>query len=484
MNVYAQLRDPIAFAVFVLTLALPVIVGLIAMRRTKDQSDFFVGGMAMNRFVVALSAVSSGRSSWLVLGLCGMAYTRGVGAVWAVVGYVVVEMLQFVYVGRRLRAGAQEASAITLLDYLESRFHDRTHVIRIVGALIIAIFITAYVAAQLNAGAVSLSAALGISKLGALAAAAALIVVYMVLGGFIAVAYNDVVRAVIMLVGLVVLPVYGIIEIGGVGTLLSTLAALDPAMIDPLSLSAGAFFGFVGIGLGSPGQPHILVRYMSVDDPDQLRYSAVVGTVWNVVLGWGALFVGLVGRAVVPDVADLPEESSEMVYLALSSRFFDPAFYGLLVGGVFAAILSTADSQLLVVASTFVRDVYEQVIRHGEAIDERRKLALSRIVVVIAGLVSVALAYIAEDLVFWLVLFAWGGLGASFGPVVILALYDRRTSRAGVIAGMITGTVVIIVWKLWLKQATGLYELIPGFALSTIAVFVVSRMFPPPERSS
>lgn len=476
MNVYGQLRDPIALTVFIVTLGLPVLVGFIAMRRTRDQSDFFVGGMAMNRFVVALSAVSSGRSSWLVMGLCGLAYTRGLSAVWAIAGYVVVEMLQFVYLGRRLRSGAQETKAITLLDYFEERFHDDKRLIRITGALVIAIFITAYVAAQLSAGAVSLSAALGVSKLLALAIAAALIIVYMVLGGFIAVAYNDVVRSVIMLVGLVLLPLIGLIDVGGVGAMLTTLESTDPTTIDPFALSVGAFLGFVGIGLGSPGQPHILVRYMSVDDPEQLRISSVVGTIWNVILGWGALFVGLVGRAMIPEVGDMPDENPEMVYLALSTQLFGPALYGLLVGGVFAAILSTADSQLLVVSSTVVRDIYEQLIARGRTIDERRKLALSRAVVVIAGLVAVGLAYVAEDLVFWLVLFAWGGLGATFGPAIILALYDKKTTRGGIIAGMTVGTVTIIVWKLWLKDLTGVYELIPGFGLALAAIFVVSRL--------
>jgi solute:Na+ symporter, SSS family len=476
MNVYGQLREPLALVVFVLTLGLPVIVGLLALRRARDQSDFFVGGMAMNRVVVALSAVSSGRSSWLVLGLCGLAYTRGLSALWAIVGYVVVEMLQFVYIGRRLRSGAKETEAITLLDFLEARFEDKGRVIRTTGAVIIAIFITAYVAAQLNAGALSLCAALGISKILALLVAAALIIVYMVLGGFIAVAYNDVVRAVIMLVGLVLLPVIGLLQVGGVGAMLSALEASEPALIDPFALTWGAFLGFVGIGLGSPGQPHILVRYMSIDDPEQLRISSVIGTVWNVILGWGALFIGLVGRVMIPAVSELPEGNPEMVYLALSTQLFGPALYGLLVGGVFAAILSTADSQLLVVASTVVRDVYEKLIMRDRVIDEGRKLALSRVVVVLAGLIAVVLAYIAEELVFWLVLFAWGGLGAAFGPAVILALYDRKTTRAGIVAGMVVGTVTIIVWKLWLKDATGLYELIPGFALAFVTIFAVSRL--------
>ncbi len=478
MNVYDKLSDPVALLVFVFTLLLPVGVGLWAMRRTRDQSDYFLGGRAMGKITVALSAVSSGRSSWLVLGLSGMAWKMGAGAIWAIVGYIAVEALQFVTVGRRLRRDTQRQGAITLLDYFEARFDDRRHLLRLVGALIIGVFITAYVAAQLNAGAKTLSTALEIPLWVSLLAAGALILVYMVLGGFVAVAYNDVIRAIIMLVGLVLLPVVALVELGGWGAVSGTLAQLTPQHLDPVAIGLGAMIGFVGIGLGSPGQPHIVVRYMSIDDERQLVPSAVIGTVSNVVLGLGAIAIGLVGRAVVPEVSGLPNEDPEMIYLVLSSSYFGPVLYGLLVGGVFAAILSTADSQLLVVASTVVRDLWEQVLHKGEPLDEARKLRLSRVVVVVSGLVAMALAFVAKDLVFWLVLFAWGGLGAALGPALILSLYWPRTSRVGVLAGMLTGTAVTIIWKLWLKEPTGLYELIPAFFGAMVVIVLVSLFVP------
>jgi sodium/proline symporter len=435
----------------------------------------------MDKFVVALSAVSSGRSAWLVLGVSGMAYLRGTGAVWAVVGYITAELFQFIYIGQKLRKDTETYRSITLLDYFESKFNDGKHLIRITGAVIMAIFLTAYVAAQLNAGAKSLSTAMNMSPLLALVISAVLILVYMILGGYIAVAYNDVVRAVLMLLGLVIFPVYGLIKIGGLTVLLDTLAQLNPAYIDPFSLGFGVIIGYLGIGLGSPGQPHILVRYMSIDDPDKLRLSAVVGTIWNVIMAWGAVFIGLLGRFVVPVLEELPYQlpannPQEIIYLVLSAEFFGPVLYGLLVGGIFAAILSTADSQLLVVASTFVRDLYEKIFKKGSEIDEARKLRLSRYVVLFSGIFAMVLAYVAQDTIFWLVLFAWGGLGASFGTALIFSLYWKRTTKYGVVAGMITGTVVTIVWKLYLKAPTGLYELIPAFFLSALAVVVVSLL--------
>jgi sodium/proline symporter len=474
VNVYQKLTHPAALIVFVFTLFLPILVGLWVRKRTCCQSDFFLGGRRLSRFSIALSAVASGRSSWLVLGVSGMAYTMGVSAVWSVVGYITAEMVQFVAIGRRLRRLSEKYDSMTLLDFFESHLGDRRQIIRWVGAAIMGIFLVAYVAAQFNAGANSLSVALKLPLAVSLLIASALVLVYMMLGGYIAVVYNDVVRAMIMIVGLVLLPLVGLLKLGGLPALLGTLEALHPAHVDPLALSFGAFIGFLGIGLGSPGQPHIVVRYMTIADPDKLRHSAVIGTFWNIVLGWGAVFVGLIGRAMFPDVAAVPDSNPEMIYLVLSARFFSPALYGLLIGGIFAAILSTADSQLLVVSSTLVRDLYEKILRKERPLSESRKLSLCRWVVLASGLVSIVLAYLAKDLVFWLVLFAWGGLGASFGTSLILALYWKRTNTAGVVAGMVAGTLTTILWKIFLKETTGVYELIPAFFLALGAVVLFS----------
>jgi solute:Na+ symporter, SSS family len=473
-DIYDRLSDPIALGVFLITLLVPVGVGLLTLLKTRSQSDFFIGGRAMNSFVVGLSAVSSGRSSWLVLGVSGMAYMSGVGAIWAVVGYTAVEAWQFIYLGRRLRKETQRMDSITLLDYFESRFNDNTKLLRITGVIIMIIFITAYVAAQFNAGAKSLSTALNLPAVYSLALSGLLVMVYMVLGGYVAVAYNDVVRAMIMLVGLVVLPVVGIVNIGGPGTMMEMIRQINPANVDLFALGAGSIIGFIGIGLGSPGQPHMVVRYMSIKDPAGLKYSALYGTCWNIILGIGAVSIGLTGRILVPDLALLPGEDPEMIYLVLSSGYFGPVLYGLLVGGIFAAILSTADSQLLVVASTFVRDLYEKVVARKKVIGERQKLRLSRVVVILSGLFALVLAYMAEELVFWLVLFAWGGLGAAFGPALIMSLFWKGSTKEGIAAGMITGAFISIVWYLWLKEPTGIYELIPAFPGALLAIFAVS----------
>ncbi|RMG47503.1 MAG: sodium/proline symporter, partial [Acidobacteria bacterium] len=354
-----------------------------------------------------------------------MAFARGASAIWAIAGYTAVEALQFLLIGRPLREEAQRTDAITLFDWFSARFDGGGSAVRLTGAAITVVFLTAYVAAQLTGGAKTLTAALGIPPFAALVLSLLLILAYMLLGGYVAVAWNDVVRAVIMLFGLIALPAAAVARLGGPQALLDKLAALDPGLPDPLAISAGALIGFLGIGLGSPGQPHILVRYISVDDPRNLKISAVWGTVFNVLLGAGAVASGMAGRALLGDAGALPGGDRETVYLVLASDLFGPVLYGLLVGGVFAAILSTADSQLLVVASTVARDIGERVLGRGKGGSAGESLALSRRALLLSAAAALLLAAAARDLVFWLVLFAWGGLGAALGPPLICGLWWR-----------------------------------------------------------
>jgi Na+/proline symporter len=244
--------------------------------------------------------------------------------------------------------------------------------------------------------------------------------------------------------------------------------------VDPFALSLGAFLGAVGIGLGSPGNPQITVRFMSIEDERQLPFAAGLATSWNVVLGLGAVSIGLVGRALIPEVGSLPAADPESLYPVLAQQHLPPILFGIVVASIFAAIMSTADSQLLVAASTVARDVYEKVLKRDEVVDPRALVRLSRIVVVVLVLAALALGVVAADVVFWLVLFAWGGLGAAIGPPLILSLYWRRTTSAGVLAGMVVGTAVTVGWALTPVLKGALYELVPAFLASTAAVVTVS----------
>lgn len=468
---------PLALAAFVGYLLVVLAIGVFASRfSSRGVGEFFVGGRQMNRFVVALSAVVSGRSAWLLLGVTGVAYTQGVSAIWTVTGYTVVECLLFLTLAPRIRAFSEVHDCVTLPDVFAARFDDGDGRLRLVLAVVLLIFMVGYVSAQFTAGGKAIGASFGLQPGVGVLITAGIVLGYTMTGGFLAVSLTDTLQAVFMLVGLVILPLVAMSAAGGAGAVLEALSGFDPLLVDPVGLSLGAFLGAVGIGLGSPGNPQIIVRFMSIADQAQLRFAAVVATFWNVVMGVGAVAIGVTARALIPDVAALPGADPESVYPVLAQSYLHPVLFGIVVASIFAAIMSTADSQLLVGASTVARDVYEKVLKRGEVLDPRSLVRLSRAVVLVLVLAALLLGVVAEDVVYWLVLFAWGGLGAAVGPPLVLALFWERTTRAGVLAGLATGTLVTIGWKLTPVLSGALYELIPAFAASAVAVAGVSLL--------
>jgi sodium/proline symporter len=476
--------NPYAVASFVVYLLIVIGIGVLSARfSSTGVSHFFVGGRKMHRFVVALSAVVSGRSAWLLLGVTGMAYTIGASATWAVVGYIVAEMFLFLFYATRLRRFSEAYDCVTVPDFYAARFGDRSGVLRTILIVIILIFMVGYVSAQFVGGGKAFAGSFGLSPTTGVILTAAIVVVYTSVGGFLAVSLSDTLQACIMIAALVIVPAAALADRGGLTAVLAELQSFDPTLVDPFALSFGVAIGFLGIGLGSPGNPHIIVRYMSIADPDQLRFSAVVGTIWNVVMAWGALFIGLVGRVYFPDVTMLPGADTEQLYPILAQQQLHPVFFGVVVASIFAAIISTADSQLLVAASSVVRDFYEKILHRDDVIPQRRLVLYSRIVVMLLVIGALIFGVLAEDLVFWLVLFAWAGLGAAIGPTSILALFWRRTTRAGVMAGLVAGTVVTIAWEKTPYLATRMYELVPAFFAALLVTVVVSWLTRPPENT-
>ncbi len=472
-----------AVVAFLGYLFLLVLIGIYSTRfSSKGVSEFFVGGRSMNRFVVALSAVVSGRSAWLLLGVTGMAYAMGASALWAVSGYTAAEFILFLTYARRLRHFSETYDCVTLPDFFSARLGDRDGALRLTLALVILIFMVVYVASQFVGGGKAMAASFGVAESTGVLITAAIVLGYTMMGGFLAVSLTDTLQAVFMMLGLVILPFIAISSGGGWGPVMAELQAYDPAFVDPISLGFGAWLGFVGIGLGSPGNPHILVRYMSIRDPDQLKWAAWVGTTWNVVMGAGAVLVGMAGRVYFPEVGLLLAEDTENLYPMLAQSHLHPILFGIVVASIFAAIMSTADSQLLVAASALVRDCYQKVLAKEREIPGRRLVVYSRVTVALLVVASLVLGWLAEELVFWLVLFAWAGLGAALGPTSILALYWKRLTRAGVFAGLLTGTVVTFLWN-GIPTLDGLlYELLPAFPVAFLATVVVSlRTQPPPD---
>ena len=473
-DIYVQ-GDHIALYAFIIYLIIVTVIGIYATRFSSSGiSAYFIGDRTMNRFVVALSAVVSGRSAWLLLGVTGMAYKIGASAVWAVIGYIVVEMFLFLSYAIRLRKFSGEHDCITLPDFFATRFSDHSGYLRILITIIIIIFMLSYVSAQFVGGGKTFAASFQIDQNTGILITAMIVLLYTFLGGFMAVSLTDMFQAFFMIIALVLLPLIAISDIGGLQELLEQLKSIDPLSIDPFSLSIGAAIGFLGIGLGSPGNPHIVTRYMSIKNPVQLRTSAIVGTIWNVIMAWGALFIGLAGRVYFPEIHMLPGADTENLYPALAHSHLHPILFGLVIASIFAAIMSTADSQLLVAASGIVRDIYEKTLKKNQIIDQKKLVVYSRISVLFLTIIALGLGLIAQNLVFWLVLFAWAGLGAALGPTSILALYWRKTTKAGIYAGLITGTTITIFWYYTPFLKSIIYELIPAFIISFLMTIIIS----------
>ena len=465
----------IAFTAYIFLI---LVIGIFSARfSSRGLNEFFLGGRKMNKFVVALSAVASGRSSWLLIGLTGMAFTYGIGAAWAFIGYTIAEFLMFMFAAPKLREQTESNNDLTIPDYFESRYNDKSHLLRWLSVIIIILFMTAYISAQFVGGGKAFSTSFNVTPALGIIITAAIVLLYTLLGGFLAVSLTDVIQALFMLFALFVLPVLVILELGGFTSLFAKLA-YSKSLLDPFAIGSGVIIGFVGIGLGSPGNPHILVRYMSIDDPKKLKFSAYVGTFWNLLMGISAVAIGLIGRAYFMTANQLPDGDPENLFPYLSQLHLHPILFGIVIASILAAIMSTADSMLLVCASSVIRDVYQKIINPKKELSQKELVFISRIIIVLVVILALIIGFIGSDFVFWLVLFAWGGLGAAFGPPLLLSLFWSRTNRNGVAAGMISGMLTIIIWNQTPMLKSMIYELIPAFFISLFLTVLVSLVTP------
>jgi sodium/proline symporter len=485
-------------AILLLYLALLLGIGFVSSKKSNGGlNDFFLAGRGLGKWTVALSAVSSGRSGWLVLGVSGMAYATGLNAVWAAAGYITVEVFMFFYAARRFRKYSEMTGSITIPDILESRYSDTSKVLRVVSSFIIIFFMIAYVGSQVVAGGTAFSSSLGITATQGMWLTAIIILLYTMLGGFHAVSKTDLLQACFMLISLVVLPIVAIIGLGGFGPILDAMHTQGNGFISLTTFGFGAIVGLLGIGFGSPGNPHILVRYMSLKNQSEMRLAALIGSVWNVVMAWGAIMIGLAGRAYFPDISMLPNENKEAIFTTLGAELTNPFFMGILLVAVLAAIMSSADSQLLVGSSAVVRDLYERIFAKDKEIPQKKLVLYSRLSIFVFMMLSVWLAFSAQEFVFWMVLFAFGGLGACFGPALLLSFYWKGTSKQGILWGMITGLITVILVKKqpeWtfsflpdIKALVGkilfgvTYEAVPGFIVALLVTIIVSTFTKKPD---
>ena len=474
LSVHANIYTLLSFIAYILLI---LGIGIYSAKfSSKGLGEFFLGGRSMNKFVVALSAVASGRSSWLLIGFTGMAFVKGASAIWAAAGYVTVEFLMFLYAAPKLRKQTEVKNDITIPDYFESRFNDKSHILRLISSIIIIVFMTAYISAQFVGGGKAFASSFGTSNSTGIILTALIVLIYTMLGGFLAVSLTDVIQAFFMLFALFVLPVITIINFGGWEKVMQAVSNINPELLDPFAIGTGALIGFLGIGLGSPGNPHILVRYMSIKDPSELKFSAYVGTFWNATMAFAAVIIGIAGRAYFPTAASLPGGDAENLYPFLAQTHLHPVLFGIVIASILAAIMSTADSMLLVSASAVIRDIYQKIINPHRKFSQNELVFYSRIIILLIVIFALAFGYFASDLVFWLVLFAWGGLGAAFGPTILLSLFWDKTTKQGVLTGFIVGVLTIIIWKQTPELKSVIYELVPGFFLSLIFTVIVSLL--------
>lgn len=475
--------SPLVFG-FIVYFLVTVAVGFAAVRRNRSLDSYLLADRKLGPWVAAFSERASGESAWLLIGLPGLAFVSGVSAFWVVVGCCTGIAFSWFAIARRLREQTERFDALTLADFFEARFDDRGHSLRLVAAAIVLFFFTFYVAAQFLAAGKVLNFYLGITPLQGMMIGAALVLFYTAAGGLYAVAWTDLLQGVIMIFTLAVLPLAVLVEVGGLPGLQQKLAAAGPHLLYPAPGStswaaASGVLGSLAIGLGYMGQPHLVLRFMAITSPDEIRKGRVIAIVWALIAFTGAAMIGLTALAHYgPEILGPGGRISDQEQLMpMVARGFMPEWLAvIMICGAIAAMMSTADSQLLASASTVSEDIYRRLLRPDA--DQRRLLLVSRLATLAVGAVAFILAWRADALVYSLVLYAWAGLGAAFGPPLLLSLWWRGVSRAGVLAGFLTGTITVLMWYNIPVLKEQLYEMIPGFALSLLATVVFSRLRP------
>jgi sodium/proline symporter len=450
-------------------LAILIVIGITAARRMKRLDDFVLGGRSIGPLAAAISERASGESSWFLLGLPGAAYAVGFTEFWSVIGIAFGIFASWVVLAVPLRRQTEKYGALTIPDYFEARFGDTTRSLRIISMLIILFFYTFYVAAQFVGGGKLLNAAFNLDPAWGLVITAAIVMLYTLLGGFLAVVWTDVVQGIMMAFVAFLLPILGIIELGGPGDLLERVATMRGDFLTMNAGKTGAAFVFgvmlggLSWGVGYLGQPHLLTRYMAIRRPVDIKRGTLIAMIWVLIAYWGAALIGIVGAGTFEGLTD-----QEQVMPLLAKHLLPGWIAGLMLAGAIAAMMSTADSQLIIVTSSIVEDFYVKLLRIKT--DPRWMVLLSRVATTLVAAVALVLAFKFKDteLIDDLVSYAWAGLGSSFGPPLLLSLRWKRTTAAGALAGMLAGTVSNVIWKnspglnaaLDLKLASFLFSLL------------------------
>ena len=471
----------ITFVVYLLVL---LGIAAVAWSRTSNLADYILGGRRLGSLVSALSAQASDMSGWLLMGLPGFAYAAGMQSIWIALGLFIGTYLNWRLIARRLRVQTEQLdNALTIPDFFEARFADASRVLRVLAVVLILIFFAIYVSSGLVAGGKLFETVFDIAYWKAVIAGTIAILVYTSLGGFLAVSWTDALQGTLMIAALIAVVLLAVGQVGGLGATTDTLRDANPELLNPWTTTDGSAVGAIAIvsglgwGLGYFGQPHILARFMAIRSPEHVRRARWIAVTWVGVSLLAAVIVGLLGVAYFGADGDFDREK---VFMRLTAALFHPVIAGICLAAILAAIMSTADSQLLAASSAVAEDVYKALLRPGAG--QRELIWVGRGAVMALALGAYWLARDDEATVLGLVALAWAGFGAAFGPVVLLGVCWPRMSRGAALAGMIVGGATVLAWEAldqWTEPALfGLYEIVPGFALGALAIVLMSYLTP------
>lgn len=490
-----------------------VVIGIgiyFAKRSNQSSEDYFLGGRSLGPWVTAMSAEASDMSGWLLMGLPGVAYWCGLSdAAWTSIGLALGTYINWLLVAKRLRRySAVAGDAITLPDFFSNRFHEKKKVIMTLSALFILIFFTVYASSCFVTCGKLFSTLFGASYQSMMIAGAVFVVIYTFLGGFLAESASDFMQAVVMIFALTVILITGTLAAGGLQAVVDNAKdipgfftffgiaspSVDASGVQQVANGAPVFgeagsYGFLTIistlswGLGYFGMPQVLLRFMAIRKTDELVRARRIATVWVVISLTAAVLIGLMGRAMFPVHETLNTASgAENVFIVLSRHLLPPLLAGLVMAGILAATISSSDSYLLIAASAVSLNIFKGILKKDAS--DKQVMTMSRIILLLIAVVGVIIAMDENSVIFTIVSFAWAGFGAVFGPIMLFSLFWKRTTQAGAVAGMVTGGVMVFLWKLALKPlggVFGIYELFPAFVLSCLAILLVSLLTPAPS---
>ena len=453
-----------------------LLIGYLAYLKTSDHESYMLAGRGLPPWVAALSAGASDMSGWLIMGLPGAIYTTGLIEGWIAVGLFIGSYLNWRLVAPRLRAYTEiSRNSITLPSFFENRLRDNSRLLRSISSIVILVFFTLYASSGMVAGGKFFESAFGGSYMTGMILVTAVTLAYTLFGGFLGASMTDVVQGLMMVVALIVVPAVAIFAVGGMGetaSLVTTVGAGNLSLIGAGQHTAGAatliIISGLAWGLGYFGQPHIVVRFMALRTPQEARSARIIGTSWQFLSLAGAVCSGLIGIAYFSKFGNAPADA-ETVVLLLSQVLLHPLIAGFVLAAVLAAIMSTLSSQLIVCSSALVEDIYRAVKKPAPS--QQTLIMLGRAGVLAVSIIAAVLAVNPSDNILGLVGFAWAGFGAAFGPLVLLSLYWRKLTNIGAIAGMVSGSIMVFVWK---SLGTGLYELLPAFVTSRVVTALVS----------